>query len=80
MSNQKFFKVAFAQSGDISPIPDAAQVDGSISYTEGYGLDYELDPTSDPDAKRIGRTTFNDLMRALTETFVSISIGANPSS
>jgi len=67
MSTQKFFKVAFAASGDISPIPNAAQVDGSISYTEGYGLDYELDPTSDPDAKRIERTKFNSLQRDVTE-------------
>lgn len=78
MSTQHFFKVSFAASGDISPIPDAAQVDGSISYTEGYGLDYELDPTSDPDAKRIERTKFNDLMRAITENVQQYQYFGNP--
>jgi hypothetical protein len=78
MSTQKFFKVAFAASGDISPIPDAAQIDGSISYTEGYGLDYELDPTSDPDAKRIERTKFNDLLRDVTLNIQQYQYYGNP--
>lgn len=78
MSTQHFFKVSFAASGDISPIPDAAQVDGSISYTEGYGLDYELDPNTEPDAKRIERTKFNDLMRAVTENVQQYQYYGNP--
>lgn len=78
MSTQKFFKVPFAQSGDVSPIPNDAQIDGSISYAEGYGLDYELDPASDPDAKRIERTKFNDLMRAITENLSQYQYYGNP--
>lgn len=78
MSNQKFFKVAFAASGDISPIPNDAQVDGSISYTEGYGLDYELDPTSDPDAKRVERTKWNDLLRDVTQNLQQYQYYGNP--
>lgn len=42
----KFFGVPFANAGDVAPVPDAAPVDGSVSYETGYGPDYELDPGS----------------------------------
>ena len=42
----KFFKIPFAQSGDLATVPNASQPDGSVSYTDGYGVDYSLDPGS----------------------------------
>lgn len=78
MSSQHFFKVPFAVSGDVSPIPDAAQVDGSISYTQGYGLDYELDPVTDPDAKRIERDKMNALFFDITSNLLQYQLWGAP--
>lgn len=65
--NQYYFRVPFAASGDILPIPEDAQGDGSVSYTEGFGFDYERNPATDPAAKRIPRDQTNELYRAITE-------------
>lgn len=61
----KFFRVPFATSGDQSPVPDAADVNGNVSYTEGYGPDYQL-PDTDPDAKNIERDKMNNLFFEIT--------------
>ena len=65
--DQHYFRVPFAASGDILPIPEDAQGDGSVSYTEGFGFDYERNPATDPAAKRIPRDQTNELYRAITE-------------
>jgi len=78
MSDTKFFKVPFAVSGDVSPIPDPAQVDGSMSYTAGYPIDYELDPTSDPDAKRIERDKMNQLFFDITSNLLQYQLWGVP--
>lgn len=78
MSDTKFFKVPFAVSGDVSPIPDPAQVDGTMSYTAGYPIDYELDPTSDPDAKRIERDKMNQLFFDITSNILQYQTWGNP--
>jgi len=65
--DQHYFRVPFAASGDILPIPEDAQGDGSVSYTEGFGFDYERNPATDPAAKRIPRDQTNELYRAVTE-------------
>lgn len=65
--DQYYFRVAFAASGDVLAIPQAAQGDGSVSYTEGFGFDYERNPASDPAAKRIPRDQTNELYRAITD-------------
>ena len=36
----KFIKYPFALAGDKTPIPNNFQIDGSVSYTEGWGVDY----------------------------------------
>ena len=61
-----FFKVAFADSGDKTAIPQATQPSGEVSYTEGFGIDYQLEQGVDPDAKDIPRDQFNQLMYAIT--------------
>jgi len=78
MSDTKFFKVPFAVSGDVSPIPDPAQVDGSMSYTAGYPIDYELDPATDPDAKRIERDKMNALFFDITSNLLQYQTWGNP--
>jgi len=55
----KYFDKAFAQNGDRQAIPDDTTVDGSVSYEEGYGIDYQQDQSSVPSAKNLLRTTEN---------------------
>ena len=57
----KYFATPFADSGDKTAIPDAAQAGGEISYAEGYTADYTLDQASNPSAKDVGRAEFNQL-------------------
>lgn len=67
MTMNKFFRIPFASSGDVAAIPDDTQIDGSISYEQGYGPDYALDPDGvDPNAKRIERTNYNQSLLDIT--------------
>lgn len=61
----KFFRVPFATSGDKLAVPDAADVNGNVSYTEGYGFDYQRQET-DPDKKDIERDKMNQILFDLT--------------
>lgn len=61
-----YFKTPFANAGDKAAIPDGVQPDGSISFTDGFGVDYQLDPATDPAALDIPRLQFNQLMYAVT--------------
>lgn len=69
----RYFKVPFAQDGDRDVTPEPLQLDGSLSYEEGFGFDYErpaIDPiTGDPDPlyKPIPREGWNGLMYDITE-------------
>lgn len=65
--DSKYFGVAFASGGDTTPVPDAAPVDGSVSYQSGYGPDYALDP---------GTAEFVGSITAFTLTVTDISRGA----
>lgn len=60
-----YFKEPFAAAGDRATIPGTTQPDGSISYPDGYGVDYQLDPSTPP-GLNLGRTTFNELMFQVT--------------
>lgn len=61
----KFFRVPFATSGDKTSVPDAADPSGNVSYTEGYGFDYQRQET-DPDKKDIERDKMNALFFEFT--------------
>ena len=63
----KVFKVPFATQGDRVAIPVETQADGSVSYTQGYGYDYERDQVTDPAAKDIEREKMNDVFHDITE-------------
>lgn len=78
MSAQKFFKTIFANAGDVAVIPDPAQGDGSMSYQEGWGLDYERNPATDPAAKRISRDQMNQLFRDITDNIREYQIAGFP--
>lgn len=65
MPNNGFFDTIFAQNGDLATVPDSTQVDGSVSYSQGYTTNYEL-PFSDPNRLRIERTKTNQLFHDVT--------------
>lgn len=56
----KFFRLPFGINGDRTAIPEPTQGDGSVSYNEGYPIDYQKDP-EDPDVKYPERDKMNDL-------------------
>lgn len=61
----KFFRVPFATSGTKTAIPDAVDASGYVSYTEGYGPNYQLVKT-DPNSKNIERDKMNELFYDIT--------------
>lgn len=62
----KIFKIPFATQGDRTVVPDEVQADGSLSYTQGYGYDYERDQATDPAAKDIEREKMNGIFHDIT--------------
>lgn len=68
----KLFKVPFAVNGDRTATPDALQPNGSMSYAEGFGFDYErpaIDPNTgqpDPLYKPVPREGTNGLYYDIT--------------
>lgn len=64
--SEKYFGVPFAASGDKTVIPVAAQPSGAVSFTQGFGIDYERNPATDPAAKRIPRDETNRLYYDIT--------------
>jgi hypothetical protein len=66
LASARFFDIPFATDGDVLAIPDAPQMDGSVSYTEGFTENYEEDLLTDPSALPIPRDQFNQLMNDIT--------------
>lgn len=62
----KTFVVPFAAQGDKIVVPDELQQDGSVSFNQGFGFDYER-PNTDPAYKPIPRDGFNGLLHDVTE-------------
>lgn len=72
----KTFLVPFAANGDRTPaIPNAQQSDGSVSYTTGYGPDYEKQLGVDPGAKNISREAFNSALNDITVALQEVQSG-----
>lgn len=61
----KFFRLPFGVSGDITAIPNDAQIDASVSYEEGYTYDYQRH-LSDPLRKDVERDKQNSLFYEIT--------------
>lgn len=68
----QFFGIPFAKDGDKIAVPIPAQGDGSVSWDIGYGVDYALDPTVDPDAILIERRKFNQILFAITSSLARV--------
>lgn len=65
MTATKYFINAFAVAGDVLVVPDDAQPSGSVSYAQGFPVDYELVQT-DPSALDVPRDQFNQLINDIT--------------
>ena len=65
MPNNGYFDTVFASTGDVTPIPDAAQLSGTVSYAQGYTPPYSLAPTN-PSAILVGRAQFNQIIKDVT--------------
>lgn len=71
----KKYKVPFAFTGDKTTVPVALQPDGSVSYTQGFGPDYELDKLVDPiNAKDVPRDQTNQLFFDVTESIGEVQL------
>ena len=76
ITNAPFFKYAFAQNGDKTPIPQDQDPKGKVSYEVGFGGIYSRDPLADGDY--ILRPDFNQLMFDTTNAIRQMQInGAN---
>lgn len=75
-----FFRKPFAESGDITQIPQTPKGDGTVSYQEGWPENYELDIQKDPEeARNLSRTNFNGLFFNITSALQELQkMGANP--
>lgn len=62
----KYFDTPFAESGDRVSVPSSVQPDGSVSYLEGWGPDYEADQLIDSNAKDVDRQRENQLKNDIT--------------
>lgn len=67
----KFFRIPFGQSGSRTAVPDAADPSGFVSYTEGYGADYQRQKT-DPLSKNIERDKMNEVLFDITTGIAEI--------
>lgn len=75
----KFFKIPFAATGDTLAVPDATQPDGSVSYSQGFGPDYQRKTDgSDPLAKTVPRNQTNALFNDLTGAVGEIQLNGVP--
>lgn len=74
----KFFRLPFAVSGDKTAVPDASQPSGSVSYEDGFGVDYELDPGVDPAAKDVPRDETNQLFYDITNAIAELQSFGTP--
>ncbi len=63
----KYFIYSFGQAGTLTPVPDAAQANGTVSYNQGFPVGYELIDT-DPASLNIPRDQFNQLMNDVTSS------------
>lgn len=74
----KFFRFPFALIGDRTAIPDESQPSGAVSYNQGFGPDYERDPSSDPLAKRVPRNETNQYLYDITDNIRDYQLWGSP--
>lgn len=78
MDSPKFIRYPFAATGDKTVVPDDMEPNGNLSYAEGYGFDYERNPVTDPQAKRIERDKMNQLHHDITSNIRQYQLYSTP--
>lgn len=73
----KFFRFPFATTGDKTAVPDAVDSNGNVSYSQGYGFDYQRQKT-DPAAKNIERDKMNQIFYDLTTALREYQVMGTP--
>lgn len=61
-----YIRTPFAENGDKTTIPNDNPPDNTVSYDQGFGPEYDLDPVTDPNAEDIERGNFNSLLNNTT--------------
>lgn len=73
----KFFRLPFATIGDKTAVPDAVDSNGNVSYSQGYGFDYQRQK-ADPAAKNIERDKMNQILFDITTAIAEIQSQGAP--
>lgn len=70
------FPTPWAVLGDKKTIPVTKQTSGRVSFEEGFGVDYQKNLSTDPDAKNIDREQLNYILNLLCEAINNVNIKA----
>lgn len=73
----KFFRLPFATTGDKTAVPDDVDTNGNVSYSQGYGFDYQRQKT-DPAAKNIERDKMNQILFDVTNAVAELQSQGAP--
>lgn len=73
----KFFRLPFATTGDKTAVPDDVDTNGNVSYSQGYGFDYQRRKT-DPAAKNIERDKMNQILFDVTNAVAELQAQGVP--
>lgn len=73
-----YIRFPFGVTGDLTTVPDLTQMDGSVSFQEGWGEEYSQNLISDPDARAVEREKFNYIMNRVTAAIRYIQINSLP--
>lgn len=74
----KRFVIPFASTGDKSVTPDATDPAGAISYSQGWGSQYQL-PDTDPSYRPVGRQELNGVLNDITGAIAELQTQGFPS-
>lgn len=72
----RFFDIPFALDGDLSAVPDTVQSNGSVSYPQGYGINYSTAVASG--GLNFPRAQHNQLLFDITNTLQQYQMNGVP--
>ncbi|AJA44469.1 hypothetical protein C7375_10865 [Frischella perrara] len=75
---QKFYKTPFAENGDKVEIAEKTTSDGTVSYQEGWSVDYQRDMEIDKNAKAVERDVMNGILNDITSNIKQYQTMAFP--
>ena len=74
----KYFINQFAVNGDLVEISDTTNSDGTVSYQQGYGFDYQRDLKVDDAAKCPDRLSWNGILSDITGAIIQYQQNSVP--